>query len=203
MSSPASGIVLAGGRSSRFGRDKLEVLVDGRPLLDYAVAAMQATCNEVVVVLPPLAEPPRLTRASDGRVGGPPIRFVHDPEPYGGPLVGLLAGLEHAREPLALAAAGDMPSLQPPVLRALLRSLDDADASFAVLRYHGRIQPLPAAMRNGSVTPAARRLLASGARSLAALIDDLQARVIDEDNWRGLDPTGATLRDIDRPEDLA
>jgi molybdopterin-guanine dinucleotide biosynthesis protein A len=203
MSSTASGIVLAGGRSSRFGSDKLEVLVDGRPLLDHAVAAVQEACTEVVVVLPPLAEPPSLGRPQEGRAGGPPIRFVHDAEPYGGPLVGLLAGLEHAREPLALVAAGDMPSLQPAVLSALLRVLDDPDVSLVTLRYHGRIHPLPAAMRNGTVTPAARRLLAGGTRSLMALIDDLQARIIDEDDWRGLDPSARTLRDIDRPEDLA
>ena len=39
-------IVLAGGRSSRFGRDKLAESIDGRPLLDRAVEAVGVTCTE-------------------------------------------------------------------------------------------------------------------------------------------------------------
>jgi len=192
---PVSGIVLAGGRSSRFGRDKLAEVVDGRPLVHHAILALAEVCSELLVIVAPAAEPPTLP-------AGLRARFIRDPEPFGGPLVGLLAGLEQAREPLALVVGGDMPGLRPEVLRSLGVALQDAGAEAALLGQRGRSQPLPVALRNGAATPAARRLLADGERSLNALMETLRTTVIDEIEWRGLDPTAATLRDIDRPEDL-
>jgi hypothetical protein len=45
-------------------------------------------------------------------------------------------------------------------------------------------------------------LLGDGERSLKALIRSLSALSIAEGDWRPLDPTSATLRDVDTPEDL-
>lgn len=193
-----SGIVLAGGRSSRFGSDKLAARLDDEPLLARAVAAIAAECTEVVVVLAPDDD----RELPGARV---PVRRVFDPDRHGGPLVGLLAGLEEAREPVVLVAGGDMPTLSSAVLGALVRALSAAEGSrdAAVLVQRGVARPLPAAFRNGAATQVARRLLADGERSLVALLRGLTTRELDEEEWRGLDPAGATLRDIDRPEDLS
>jgi molybdopterin-guanine dinucleotide biosynthesis protein A len=197
----ASGLVLAGGRSSRFGRNKLAEPLGGRPLLAHAVAAVGSVAREVIVLLPPVGDPPALPRS----VGAEriPVRIARDPEPYGGPLVALLAGLERTREPFALVAAGDMPGLAGPVLAALLRALDASDdVDAAVLAFRGRRQPLPAALRVGAATTAARRLLGEGERSILALLRGLRTRELAEGEWRALDPTAATLRDVDVPGDL-
>ncbi len=194
-----SGIILAGGRSSRFGSDKLAARFDGVPLLDRAVAALAgvASCSEIVVVLAP-GDDRELPSA------GVPVRRTLDPAEHGGPLIGLLAGLEAAREPIVLVAGGDMPMLSPEVLAALLRALMAAEGSAdaAVLVQRGVRRPLPAAFRNGSATQVARRLIGDGERSLVALLRGLAARELAEGEWRGLDPAAATLLDIDRPEDL-
>ena len=197
----ASGLVLAGGRSSRFGRNKLAEPLDGKPLLAHAVTAVGSVAREVIVLLPPVGDPPPLPRSV-----GPakvPVRIVRDPEPFGGPLVALLAGLERTREPFALVVAGDMPGLSGAVLAALLRALDASeDVDAAVLAFRGRRQPLPAALRVGAATTAAQRLLGEGERSLHALLRALRTRELVEGEWRSLDPTAATLRDVDVPGDL-
>ena len=97
-----------------------------------------------------------------------------------------------------------MPTLSPDVLAALVRALAAAEsrADAAVLVQRGVVQPLPAVFRNGAATQAARRVLAGGERSLVALLRALPTRELAEGEWRGLDPDAATLRDIDRPEDL-
>jgi molybdopterin-guanine dinucleotide biosynthesis protein A len=41
-----------------------------------------------------------------------------------------------------------------------------------------------------------------GERRLRSLFERLPTEVLDESEWRPLDPGGATLRDVDRPEDL-
>lgn len=195
----ASAIVLAGGRSSRFGRDKLAEPLGGGRLLDHAVAAVAAVAREVLVLVPPVGDPPNLAAPRDAAV---PVHVLRDPEPFGGPLVALLAGLERAREPFVLVVGGDMPTLSVDVLAAMLRRLEASSADGIMLGYRGRPAPLPAAFRVGAATPAARRLLGAGVRSLQSLRGPLRIVDMAEMEWRPLDPTASTLRDVDRPEDL-
>ena len=194
-----SGIVLAGGRSSRFGSDKLAARIDGEPLLDRSVAALAGVVTEIVIVVAPRDDRPPPPAPPDVRV-----RLVADPERHGGPLVGLLAGLEAAAEPIAIVAAGDMPTLQPDVLGLLVRTLTGSDPAFGavLLERRGRGQPFPAAVRVGAATERARRLVADGERRLRTLFDHLPTRLIDEAAWRPLDPDALTLRDVDVPADL-
>jgi molybdopterin-guanine dinucleotide biosynthesis protein A len=192
-----SGIVLAGGRSSRFGSDKLGARVDCERLLDRSVAALAGIATEVLVVAAPEGE-----RRVDAP-GGVPVRLVHDPVAFEGPLVGLLAGLELAPEPIVVAVGGDMPSLVPDVLVLLVRRLlSDPDRQAAALMDRGRVAQLPSAVRAGAATAIARQLTADGERRLGALTERLSTVAIDEAEWRPLDPDGATLRDVDRPDDL-
>ena len=191
-----SGIVLAGGASRRFGADKLAVSFEGTTPLARAIGALAALCTEVVVVLAPGDE-----RILPGATV--PVRPVHDPERHGGPLVGLLAGLEAAREPIVLVAGGDMPRMSGAVLRALVAALIAApDAEAALLVRRSDDQPLPAALRNGTATQMAGRLIAEDDRSLRSLYRRLRLHRIAEADWRALDPAADTLRDIDRPADL-
>jgi len=84
-----SGIVLAGGASRRFGRDKLVEPIDGIPLLERAVLALAGLVEEVVVVIGPDRAAPHL-----GSIGRP-VRYARDPEPFGGPLQVRFAGQVH------------------------------------------------------------------------------------------------------------
>jgi molybdopterin-guanine dinucleotide biosynthesis protein A len=189
---PVSGIVLAGGRSARFGRDKLAEQIGDRPMLHLAIDALAAVTSEVIVVAPPDVDPPIPET----------IRLVHDASPYEGPLAGCLSGLTAAREPLVLIAGGDMPSLEPAVLGFLVRALEASSADASLLEYRGRRQQLPFALRTGIGTDLVGRLLAQGERRLGALAERLTVRALREDEWRPLDPEARTLHDVDEPGDL-
>ena len=186
-----SAIVLAGGRSSRFGRDKLAEPLDGVPLLTHAVDAVRSVADEVVVVLGLAALEPDLPGS---------IVFARDPEPFGGPLVGLVAGLEVASSERVVVVGGDMPTLAPPVLGLLLERLGEVSAT--ALADDGVVRPLPMALDRGAALPVGRRLLAEGRRDLRSLLDGLSMRPIATADWGPLDPEARTLRDIDRPSDL-
>jgi len=71
------GVVLAGGKSSRFGSDKALAMLGGKRLLDHAVERLSGWCDAVVVA---------------GREPGIPDW----PQPDMGPLGGIAAGLRHA-----------------------------------------------------------------------------------------------------------
>jgi len=192
-----TGIVLAGGRSSRFGSDKLRAEIGGKSLLERAVEAVAEGTSEVIVVCAPDDDRPLpLARA--------PVRRVVDPAAYGGPLVGLRAGLEAAAEPIVIVVGGDMPSVRPSVLVALVRALLAApdQVNAAVLESRGGLVPLPAALRTGAATDRVRRLVDDGERRLRSVFEQFPTRILDEVEWRPLDPDGATLLDVDRPADL-
>lgn len=185
-------IVLAGGRSSRFGRNKLAEPIGGQPLLEYAIDAVRPFASEILVVVAPEASQPVPPNAT----------LVHDPSPFQGPLAGLLAGLDAAREAIVLVAAGDMPELFPAVVDALLASLDDIEIDAAVLEHAGRPRPLPMAMRRDPARVTAAALIDAGERRLRSLPEALATAVITEATWRAFDPDGRTMRDIDTPADL-
>jgi molybdopterin-guanine dinucleotide biosynthesis protein A len=187
-----TGVVLAGGRSSRFGRDKLAERIDGRTLLDSAVDGVTPASTEILVVAAP--------DAALNFPGG--TRLVHDPVAFEGPLAGVAAGLRAAHESIVLVVGGDMPTLVGAVIDSMLVALDAPGVEAAVLEHEGRARPLPIALHRDAALAAADRLLADGERRLRALIGTLETTVIPEAMWRSLDPYGMTVRDIDTPADL-
>jgi molybdopterin-guanine dinucleotide biosynthesis protein A len=192
-SSRPSAVILAGGRSSRFGRDKLIEPLDGRTLLERAIEAVRPVAAELIVV----AAPDAIPVVPDG------VRVVHDPVGFEGPLAGLATGLAAAGGEIVLVVGGDMPTLVAAVLGSMVAALDDPAIAGVVLASDGRPRPLPMAVRRDAALATARTVLDGGDRSLRALIATLATRVITEETWRRLDPAGDTLRDIDTPADLA
>jgi molybdopterin-guanine dinucleotide biosynthesis protein A len=193
---PTSGVVLAGGRSRRFGTDKLAVPYRGSPLLQHAVTRVAEACGDVVLVIAPGARavtlPPGLS-----------VRLAHDELEGEGPLAGLAAGLGHVLTEHALVVAGDMPDLSPAVLSEMLRVAREAPVDAVALQDGPRFQPLPCVVRVKPAFANARTLLRTGERALRPLLESLRLAMIDESTWTALDPSRGTLRDIDEPDDLA
>jgi molybdenum cofactor guanylyltransferase len=75
------GVVLAGGRSRRFGSDKALALLEGRRLIDHAIDALAAQCATVAVL---------------GRPWQRGLALADRPACGIGPLAGLAAALHHA-----------------------------------------------------------------------------------------------------------
>jgi molybdenum cofactor guanylyltransferase len=190
-------IVLAGGGSSRFGSDKLAATIGGMPLLHRAVLGVVGVADELVIVIAPEAPEPSLP-------GGiaVPVRFVRDPEPDKGPLVGVLAGLQATRSGLAIIVAGDMPLLVAEVLRSCLDVLGHGGNDAVVLEdVSGMLRPFPMALNVAAARLAAAAAVVAGERRLGRLLERLGAHTLPANEWRALDPDGTTLWDVDQPED--
>jgi molybdopterin-guanine dinucleotide biosynthesis protein A len=186
-------IVLAGGASTRFGGDKLAASIDGDTVLGRSVAIARGAAGRVVLVIGPDDDDPCL----EG------VILARDPVAHRGPLAGVLAGLEAIDDPsLVLVLAGDMPTVQAPVLGLLAGALD-ADTSVGIVHLEADpVATLPFAARGPVVLPVARALIAADRRSLRALLDSVRSFEVPAATWRALDPQGRTLRDIDTPGDL-
>jgi molybdopterin-guanine dinucleotide biosynthesis protein A len=188
--------VLAGGRSTRFGSDKLAAIHRGIPLLHHAVLRLGEVCAAVVVVVAPGAPEPTMPL-------GASARFVRDAREGEGPLAGSLSGLEVASTEFAFVAGGDMPDLSTAVLLEMLRVAGEAPVDAVALQDAGRFRPLPSLVRIVPARDAAHALLHEDERSLRALLQALRTAVIDEATWTALDPSRGTLHDVDEPGDLA
>ena len=187
-----SAIVLAGGRSSRFGRDKLVEPFGGQTLLERAIAGVGPLAAETIVVVAP----------DESRAVPGGVIVTSDPTSFEGPLVGLLTGLRRATGAVVLVAGGDMPTMVPSVLALLLDRLDDPGIHAALLEQDGHGRPLPGALRAAPAMAAAERLVSEGERSLRALYEAIPTEVVDAATWRALDPDARTVRDVDTPADL-
>lgn len=187
--------MLAGGRSTRFGGDKLAVIHRGIPLLHHAVLRLGEVCEEVVVVIAPGAREPTMPFGAD-------TRFVRDAKEGDGPLAGLLCGLEGTSTEFAIVAGGDMPDLSTLVSAEMLRVAGESGVDAVVLQDGDRFRPLPCLVRVASARDAARELLHAGERSLRSLLEALRIAIIDEPTWTALDPNRGSIHDVDEPGDL-
>ncbi|MEO8475938.1 MAG: NTP transferase domain-containing protein [Actinomycetota bacterium] len=189
-------MVLAGGRSTRFGAaDKLAARVDGIPLLHHPVLRLAEVVGQMIVVLAPGADRPAMPP-------GVPVRLVNDATADEGPLAGALAGLRATETEIAVVVGGDMPTLVTDVLREMLRVAIAAAVEAVTLQDGEGFRPLPLVLRVAPATEVAHVLLHDGERRLRALPQGLHTAIVDEATWRTLDPRGATLVDIDVPDDL-
>ncbi|HUG29822.1 MAG TPA: NTP transferase domain-containing protein [Candidatus Limnocylindria bacterium] len=192
--SATTAIVLAGGRSSRFGGPKLAADLDGATVLEHATRAVEAVAGEIVVAV----DPSNLPESIAAR----PIRVVVDEAPFAGPLAALAGALQGVTTKLAIVVGGDMPRLVPAVLEAMVDRLTSADVDAVVLEDATHRQVLPFAIRVGPARVAATDALAAGDRSLVRFVDRLRSTELAADVWRALDPDGRTLDDVDEPGDL-
>ncbi len=187
-------VVLAGGASSRFGGDKLAAVIDGGTVLGRATETARAVAGRLLLVIGP----------DDPDPGLQDVTVARDPIAHRGPLAGLVTGLLTLSHPdLVLVLAGDMPSVQPPVLRMLVERLR-ADPGLAITHLEADpVATLPLAARAAVALPAARALIKADRRSLRALLDAVPSVAIPSADWKALDPQGQTLVDIDTRDDLA
>jgi molybdopterin-guanine dinucleotide biosynthesis protein A len=155
-----AGWILVGGRSTRMGRDKAFLEVDGRALVLRVAETIAPFCGTVTL----LGEP-----AVYGVLGLP---VIPDQFPGAGPLAGIEAALRCTTADRNLIVACDMPSLDPSVLAALFA----ADGDCAVPEYEdGRLEPL-CAVYHRRFHAAVLEALQSGVRAVKDVLRGEQSK---------------------------
>jgi molybdopterin-guanine dinucleotide biosynthesis protein A len=187
-----TGIVLAGGRSTRMGRDKASLPFGQATLLDHVVAIVRQISDDVIVVCRPDQSVPA------------GVRVAHDAVADQGPLAGLAAGLAAVQalrpedpQALAIAVACDMPLVKPAVLERLLATIGDADIAVAEVDGHASVL---CGVYRPAVGSVANDLLRSDERRVMALLDRVNVKRVDAASFRDIDPQLESFVSCDTPE---
>jgi molybdopterin-guanine dinucleotide biosynthesis protein A len=179
--------VLAGGQSTRMGRDKALLQLGGRTLLEWALEAARAVTADV-----------RIVGQRDKFAAWAPV--VEDLFPGRGPLAGIHAALLASSTPLNLVLGVDTPFLEPGFLRYLRQEAEASGATVTVPRIAGQNQPLCAVYRR-EFASLAEEALAAGRHKIDALFEKTSLRVIEEAELRGLAFDPGMFHNLNTPED--
>jgi molybdopterin-guanine dinucleotide biosynthesis protein A len=187
-----AGIILAGGKSTRLGRDKASEILLERSLLQRVVDHLDGVVDEIVVVKAPGQDLPATVSTS-------PVRVVEDAYPGTGPLGGVYTGLISTEAPAAIAVACDMPTLQPALLRELLRLLSGHDLVAPVKE--SLPEPLCTAYAKSCVDIIKAKLDA-GEYKASGYFDEVDALLLEPEVWQRFDPDGLSFLNINLEDDL-
>lgn len=187
-------VVLAGGRSERFGSDKAAALLAGRPLLAWVVDAVADVCDNVIVVRAP-------GQVLPGIPGGRRATIVEDRHLGMGPLAGMIAGFEASSAEFCLVMTCDAPLVQPAAVDLLVDAIGESEAVVPFI--DGRAQPLLAVFRRATVLPVLLAAMESETLSVNAAIRELQTRQLSAADFAAADPRMLSFRNCNTREELA
>jgi molybdopterin-guanine dinucleotide biosynthesis protein A len=190
---PVTALIVAGGKSTRFGSDKASAVVAGRPLLEWVVRGVSPACAAIVVV-------GARGQAIAGFETEHRLTFVEDEYPDQGPLAGLVSGLPAVSTPLVFAVSCDVPLVQPGLIAGLATIAKGFDV--LVPEVGGFLQPLHAVYRVAACLPVFRAAVQAGRLKITSGYSGLRVRTVGELEVRTLDPDLASFRNVNRADDL-
>jgi len=182
-----SGVVLAGGRSSRMGQNKALMPFHDRTLLERALDHMRPHVQELIVI----GEPSVYGHLHD--------HVILDDLPDNGPMGGIVTALHHARNSSLLVLGCDMPYVNAALFFKLKEGLTSVHDAY-VPACDGNIEPLVAAYHKRCL-PAFKACIAQGQLKMIDGLDRVRTLYVQicpgEDGW-----PKDLYRNLNAPSDL-
>ena len=180
--------IMAGGQSSRMGRDKSFVLFEGQPLIERVRDCVTDLGDELILITNKPAEYAHL---------GLPI--YGDVIPDCGPLGGIYTAVHHASYPHTLVVACDMPWLNRGLLQYMISLRETAD--IVVPRWENFPEPLHAVYGKACL-PAMYEKLQAQQLKITGFFGRMSVRFVDREEIERWDEDGRSFTNINTPHDL-
>ncbi|TWH45633.1 molybdenum cofactor guanylyltransferase [Sporomusa sp. KB1] len=184
-----SGIILAGGRSSRMGRDKTLLVFKNETLIERTVRKLQNFVDEVIIASNHTA-----------KYNLPGIVEVPDSYPGMGPLGGMQAGLMAAQHQYSFIVSCDMPFFTEELARYLLERRAGCDV--VVPEIGNRLEPLCAVYSRNCIKPI-EKCLQAGVSQVFRFYPDVRVCKIVESDLRQVGDPKEIFCNLNTPEDLS
>jgi molybdopterin-guanine dinucleotide biosynthesis protein A len=183
-----SGVILAGGKSTRMGQNKAVMEIGGKRLIDRLAEGLAEIFPEVIIV----ANVPDLYDSLG-------VKVVPDLIPEKGSLGGIYTATATARHPWAFVMACDMPFFNPGLIRYLATLTHDCDV---VIPYTDDWEPLHALYAKTCLPPM-ERMIHSGQLKIVRFFPHVRVRRVDREELSPYDPHGFSFFNMNTPEEFA
>ena len=187
--SQLTGFVLAGGKSTRMGQDKAAVTLNGRTLLEHALAALREVCQDVAIL-------------GKHELYGALGPVYEDIFPGCGPLSGIHAALTNSQTKFNLIIAVDTPFLAPAFLSYMAERAIASEAIITTPEINDYTQPL-CTVYSRDFLPIAEQALRSGNYKIVPLFPSGKTLVIKESELRQFAFAADMFENLNTPDDLA
>ena len=190
MKHPCSGVILAGGRSTRYGGENKALLkVGGVRIMDRLFDVFSQLFDEIILV----TNRPRDFLEWDALI-------VTDIFPVRSSLTGIHAGLFYASHPFAFFSACDTPFLKKEIIETVLSAIEPG-ADLVLPCTSAGVEPLCAAYSRRCLKPAEDHLRANKFKIHLAL-KNCRILTIAEDRLREKDPGLVSFFNVNTPQDM-
>lgn len=159
-------IILAGGKSSRIGRNKALLKIENEVLIEQTVKKMKLIAEETILV----TNQPELYSNLQ-------IKCVTDEVKGKGPLGGLYSGLKSSTTWHNFIVACDMPFIEPDIIKYMFEEARDFDVVVPCIR--NNLEPLHAIYSKNCIEPIEKCLFASQYR-LVSFYPDVKVKYLTE-----------------------
>ena len=183
-----TGVILAGGKSSRYGENKAFVEVNGTRLIERVVEVLAPIFTRIVLIT---NSPQQYAYLN--------LPMYKDLIAGLGPIGGIYTGLEAISDEAGFFVACDMPFLNPALINHMLKVRGDYDA--VVPRMDWKLETLHTIYAKRCL-PAIRELIDSRIYQVMRSFHKISVRYIDEDEIKSIDPDLRSFLNINRPEEL-
>ena len=183
-----SAFVLAGGKSTRMGRDKATLPFAGRTLLESALALARSVTEDVFIL-------------GSAELYGVYGEVIADIFPGCGPLGGIHAALTHAKNDLNLILAVDTPFLSNRLAAYVVERARESRAMVTTPEINSYPQPLCAVYRRDFL-PIAEQALHAGRYRIVPLFPHGRSLVIPEAELERFAFTAEMFENLNTPEEL-
>ena len=187
-------IILAGGRSSRLGREKLAEVIAGKSLIERAISSLSALSQEILIVISQ-----KQARSSLSSYTYLKAKTVVDLYPEKGSLIGIYTGLVHSSNFLNLAVACDMPFLNLKLLHYMVKIAPGFDV--VIPRIGDQMEPLHAVYSKNCIKPMVD-LIKQGNLRITGFLDSVKVRYVAEGELDRFDPERLSFFNINTEADL-
>jgi molybdenum cofactor guanylyltransferase len=186
-------IALAGGKSTRLGRNKLFEIIGGKTLFDRVISRLALFESEIIVVTSKEEDIPRSSNY-------PGMKIVHDVFPGKGSLGGIYTGLVNSKTFYNLIVAGDMPFLNYDLLKYFVKTAEGFD--LAAFDKSNKFEPLHAVYSRNCIFPL-ERLIQSGNARIIELLRYIRFNNVSQEVIDRIDPSHLSFINVNTEEELA
>jgi molybdopterin-guanine dinucleotide biosynthesis protein A len=183
-----AGVILAGGKSRRFGSNKAFADINGQPLIERVISTLTPIFDELIIIT---------NNPDEYAFLGLPM---HEDLIKGlGPIGGIYTGLEKIKNSRGFFVACDMPFLNEKLIQYMAGLSREFEA--VVPKIDWKMEPLHAVYSKGCI-PTIKELIDAGECMINRFFQRTQVRFLSEDEIKIYDPLLRSFYNINKPDEL-